>query len=144
MTCGVQPQDDGSADLGHVERMRFWTPRLWTSLAAAAGFLSVAMGAFAAHGMADPGARELLRTGAQYAGLHALATLACTGLIAAGARRARFAPALFLSGAVLFSGSLFALALGGPRWTGAITPIGGLLFLAGWAVLAWAAGDVRD
>lgn len=124
--------------------MRFWTPRLWTSLAAVTGLIAVAMGAFAAHGMSDPTARELLRTGAQYAGLHAVATLACVGLIAAGARRARFAPGFFLGGIVLFSGSLFALALGAPRWTGAITPIGGLLFLTGWAVLAWAAGGLRD
>jgi uncharacterized membrane protein YgdD (TMEM256/DUF423 family) len=142
--CGVQPQYDGSGDLGHVGVMRFWTRRLWTSLAAMAGFLSVAMGAFAAHGMSDPLSRELLRTGAQYAGLHAVATLACAGLIAAGARRARFAPALFLGGIALFSGSLFALALGAPRWAGAITPVGGLLFLAGWAVLAWAAGGMRS
>jgi uncharacterized membrane protein YgdD (TMEM256/DUF423 family) len=49
---------------------------------------------------------------------------------------------MFLGGALLFSGSLYALAAGAPRWTGAITPIGGLLFLAGWAVLAWAARDL--
>jgi uncharacterized membrane protein YgdD (TMEM256/DUF423 family) len=59
-----------------------------------------------------------------------------------GARRARFAPAFFLSGVVLFSGSLYALALGAPRIVGAITPFGGLLFLAGWAILAWAARGV--
>jgi len=119
--------------------MQIWTRRTWTSLAAAAGFVAVAMGAFAAHGMGDPRAQELLRTGAQYAGLHALATLACTALVGLGARRARLAPGFFLAGVVLFSGSLFALALGAPRWTGAITPFGGLAFLAGWAVLAWAA-----
>jgi uncharacterized membrane protein YgdD (TMEM256/DUF423 family) len=59
-----------------------------------------------------------------------------------GARRARFAPAFFLAGVVLFSGSLYAMALGAPRGLGAVTPIGGLCFLAGWAVLAWAARDV--
>ncbi len=115
-----------------------WSRSTWTSLAAISGFLSVAFGAFAAHGVADPLAREWLRTGSTYEFLHALATLACAALVVAGAPRARFAPAFFLGGSLLFSGSLYAMALGGPRWLGAVTPIGGLLFLAGWAVLAWA------
>jgi uncharacterized membrane protein YgdD (TMEM256/DUF423 family) len=59
-----------------------------------------------------------------------------------GARRGRFAPAFFLAGIVLFSGSLYAMALGAPRWLGAVTPIGGLCFLAGWAALGWAARDL--
>jgi len=119
--------------------MGVWTRRNWLTLAAVAGFVSVAVGAFAAHGVRDPRAQELLRTGAQYAAMHALATLACAPLMQAGAERARFAPAFFLAGALLFSGSLFALAAGAPRWVGAITPFGGLSFLIGWAVLAWAA-----
>jgi len=57
-------------------------------------------------------------------------------------KRARLAPAFFLSGVVFFSGSLYAMAFGAPRWLGAITPIGGVLFLIGWAILAWAARDV--
>jgi uncharacterized membrane protein YgdD (TMEM256/DUF423 family) len=109
------------------------------TLAAASGFVSVAAGAFAAHALADPGARELMKTGAAYESMHAVATLVCGALIQMGAARARFAPALFLSGTVLFCGSLYALALGAPRLVGAITPIGGLLFLGGWSVLAWAA-----
>ncbi|HEY0435744.1 MAG TPA: DUF423 domain-containing protein, partial [Phenylobacterium sp.] len=60
-----------------------------------------------------------------------------------GAPRARFAPAFFLAGVLLFSGSLYAMALGAPRWLGAVTPVGGLGFLAGWAVLAWAARGVE-
>ena len=119
-----------------------WTRRLWIGLAAASGFISVAAGAFSAHAMTDPAARELMKTGATYEFMHALATLACASLMQVGAARARVAPALFLSGSVLFSGSLYALALGAPRWTGAITPIGGLLFLAGWAVLVWSAQGV--
>ena len=51
---------------------------------------------------------------------------------------------LFLGGVLIFSGSLYAMALGAPRWFGAITPIGGLLFLAGWGVLAWAAWSIDD
>ena len=115
-----------------------WNPRLWTSLAAISGFLSVAAGAFAAHGVTDPTAKELLRTGSTYELAHALATLLCAAL-SAGMPRARLAPAWFLGGSLLFSGSLYALALGAPRIVGAVTPFGGLAFLIGWAVLAWAA-----
>lgn len=124
--------------------MQLWSRRLWTSLAALAGFAAVTVGAFAAHGVADPAARELLKTAGQYAGLHALAVLACSALTAQGLRRARLAPALFLPGILIFSGSLLALALGAPRWLGAVTPIGGLLFLGGWGVLAWAALEIVD
>ncbi|HEY3695185.1 DUF423 domain-containing protein [Phenylobacterium sp.] len=120
----------------------FWTRRNWMTLAAAAGFVAVAAGAFAAHGVRDPKAQEWLRTGATYGFVHAMATLACAIFMQVGARRARFAPAFFLSGVALFSGSLYALALGAPRWLGAVTPAGGALFLIGWAVLAWAARGV--
>ena len=122
--------------------MIFWTRRNWMTLAAVSGFLSVAIGAFAAHGLTDPRAQEWMRTGATYGFMHAMATLACATFIQVGARRARHAPAFFLSGVVLFSGSLYAMALGAPRWLGAVTPVGGLLFLIGWAVLAWAARGV--
>ena len=115
-----------------------WTRRLWMTLAAISGFVSVAAGAFAAHGLTDR-ASELMRTGATYEFMHALATMACAIFMQVGAQRARFAPAFFLSGTVLFSGSLYALALGAPRWVGIVTPFGGLAFLAGWLVLAWAA-----
>jgi len=119
-----------------------WSRRNWLTLAAAGGFASVAVGAFAAHGVADPRAQELLRTGALYGFMHSLANFACAAAMQVGARRARFAPAFFLSGVLLFSGSLYALAFGAPRWVGVATPLGGLCFLAGWAVLAWAARGV--
>ncbi len=122
--------------------MTFWTRRNWMTLAALGGFVSVAVGAFAAHGVTDPRAQELLRTGAMYGFMHSMATLACATFMQVGARRARFAPGFFLSGAVLFSGSLYAMAFGAPRILGAVTPIGGLLFLTGWGVLAWAARGV--
>jgi uncharacterized membrane protein YgdD (TMEM256/DUF423 family) len=118
-----------------------WTRRLWMTLAAISGFVAVAAGAFAAHGL-EGRASEVMRTGATYEFMHAIATIACAAFMQVGARHARFAPAFFLSGTVLFSGSLYALALGAPRWTGIITPLGGLLFLAGWVVLAWAARGV--
>jgi uncharacterized membrane protein YgdD (TMEM256/DUF423 family) len=119
-----------------------WSRRNWLTLAALGGFLSVGFGAFAAHGVSDPRAQELLRTGSLYGFLHCLATFACGAAMQAGARRARFAPAFFLAGALLFSGSLCAMALGAPRWVGVVTPIGGLGFLVGWLVLAWAVREV--
>lgn len=122
--------------------MGLWTRRNWMTLAAAGGFVAVAVGAFAAHGVTDPKAQEWLRTGAMYGFMHTMATFACATFMQVGAKRARFAPPFFLSGVVLFSGTLYAMALGAPRWLGAITPLGGLLFLIGWAVLAWAARGV--
>ncbi len=122
--------------------MAMWTRGNWMTLAAVSGFLSVAIGAFAAHGMHDPQAQEWMRTGATYGFMHTMATLACATFIQVGATRARHAPAFFLSGVVIFSGTLYAIALGAPRWLGAVTPVGGLLFLIGWGVLAWAARGV--
>lgn len=117
--------------------------RTWLALAAVGGFLAVAFGAFAAHGIADPKAQGWMHTGATYAFMHTLAVFAAAFVVSQGGHRARFAPPLFLVGTVIFSGSLFAMALGAPRWFGAITPIGGTLFLAGWAVLAWAALQIN-
>ncbi len=99
------------------------------------GLLGVAFGAFGAHGLADPAAKAWMQTGATYQLAHVLAALAAVGL----PRPATSAAAAFLAGTVLFSGSLYAMALGAPRWMGAITPLGGLAFLAGWAMLALAA-----
>ena len=110
--------------------------RLWLTLAALAGFACVAAGAFAAHGLDDPRPQELLRTGSLYGFVHVLAAVAGSHL------RARWVPPLFLAGVLLFSGSLFALAFGAPRMVGAVTPVGGLAFLAGWATLAWAARGI--
>ena len=132
----------GAAPAAAVGVSRLWNRRTWMTLAALGGFVAVAVGAFAAHGVSDPQARELLKTGATYGFMHTLATFACATFMQVGAPRARFAPAFFLTGVVLFSGSLYALAFGAPRWIGAVTPIGGLSFLAGWAVLAWAARGV--
>ena len=112
--------------------------RVLVVLAALLGFSGVAAGAFGAHALsADPRAVDLLRTGGSYALWHALAMLACLAL-----RLGRIAPGLFGVGACLFSFSLYALAFGAPREVGMITPFGGLLFLIGWGVLAWAARGV--
>jgi uncharacterized membrane protein YgdD (TMEM256/DUF423 family) len=116
------------------------TRRLWLSLAALSGLVSVAAGAFGAHAETDPMAKELLRTGSTYEMTHALAVYAADFLVGLGAGMARFAAPFFLVGALLFSGSLYALALGAPRLVGAITPIGGVAFMVGWVLLtvgAW-------
>ncbi|RZJ85198.1 MAG: DUF423 domain-containing protein [Brevundimonas sp.] len=120
----------------------FWTRRTWMMLAGVGGFLSVAFGAFAAHGVSDPRAAELLRTGANYGFMHVMATFACATIMSLGGARARLAPAFFLIGVVLFSGSLYAMALGGPSILGAITPLGGLCFLIGWAIVVWACATI--
>lgn len=103
----------------------------WIRFAAAVtGGVAVAMGAFAAHGVADAHARELLRTGAAYALAHVVAALAVEA-------RASWAAMAFVAGASIFSATLYLLALGGPPMLGAVTPLGGLLMIAGWALTAW-------
>jgi uncharacterized membrane protein YgdD (TMEM256/DUF423 family) len=110
---------------------------------ALSGFIGVALGAFAAHGLKARLAPELLATfeiGVRYHMYHALALLAvawaCTRWPGSAALAAGW---LFVAGTAVFSGSLYLLALTGERWLGAITPIGGLAFLAGWLCLAAAA-----
>jgi uncharacterized membrane protein YgdD (TMEM256/DUF423 family) len=113
--------------------------RLWLALAALNGLMGVAAGAFGAHAVSDPQSREWLRTGAQYQLIHAAAALACFGLIRAAAGPAGWAGWLFGFGGLVFGGSLYLMAATGVRALGAITPIGGVLLLAGWAVLIWGA-----
>lgn len=113
-------------------------------LAALNGFCSVAVGAFATHGIDDLAAKALIETGARYQFMHTMASFASLTMFRWGATRARFAIPFFLTGIVLFSGSLFALAAGAPRWAGMITPIGGLGFLAGWSILALAATQLMS
>ena len=121
-----------------VDRFRFYAVT-----AALFGGLAVAFGAFGAHGIADPRAKGLIETGAHYQLTHALAAFAALAFWRWGSHRARLAALLFLAGSVLFAGSLYALAFGAPGWAGAITPLGGTLFLAGWGVLAWAGFHLR-
>jgi uncharacterized membrane protein YgdD (TMEM256/DUF423 family) len=111
--------------------------------AAAAGFLGVAFGAFAAHGLKATLSPELLaafETGARYQMYHAFALFAAAwGFAHWRARAFVVAGWLFVAGIVIFSGSLYVLALTGVRAWGAVTPIGGLAFLGGWLCLAWGA-----
>lgn len=116
----------------------------WLTVSGVSGFLAVALGAFGAHGLqarladAADGAKRLgwWQTAAHYHLMHALALVA-VALIVEKAPQARYGGFAFVLGSLLFCGSLYAMALGAPRWLGAITPLGGLAFLAGWALLAW-------
>ena len=113
--------------------------RILLGLAALSGLTPVALGAFAAHGVTDPQAQAWLKTGANYQIVHALAAFAALTALPRGDRPAMVAAALFLIGALVFSGTLYAMALGAPRWLGAVTPVGGLTLMAGWVALAWGA-----
>ena len=116
---------------------------LWLGIAAINGFLAVAAGAFGAHGLQgrlDPHAMSVFETGARYHMYHALAIgLAAFAMRDNATVPAQTAAAFFLAGIVLFSGSLYLLALTGNKALGIVTPFGGLAFLAGWAALAYAA-----
>ncbi len=119
-------------------------PRIWLTLAALSGFMGVGAGAFGAHGVHDPKAKAWLETGGHYQLVHALAVFACFVVLKLLQARAAGAAAwLFLTGALIFSGSLYLMALGGPLILGAVTPIGGVLLLAGWLTLAWACLTAR-
>jgi uncharacterized membrane protein YgdD (TMEM256/DUF423 family) len=117
--------------------------RLFVVLGAASAFVGVAAGAFGAHALKARLSPELLavfETGARYQLIHALALLAvgwaCQRWPGTPVRSAGWC---FVAGTLLFSGSLYALALTGVRGLGAVTPFGGVAFLAGWALLSWSA-----
>jgi uncharacterized membrane protein YgdD (TMEM256/DUF423 family) len=117
--------------------------RLFFSLGALSAFVAVGAGAFGAHALRarlDPAMLAVFETGARYQMYHAIGLTAVAWALARwpgpwGVR----AGWLFVVGTLLFSGSLYALALSGVRWLGAITPFGGVAFLAGWICLALAA-----
>jgi uncharacterized membrane protein YgdD (TMEM256/DUF423 family) len=113
-------------------------------LASLLGALSVALGAFGAHGLEGRLSADLLNTyeiGVRYHVYHALALLGVVAVLIRWpeATAAVWAGWLFVVGIVIFSGSLYILALTGIRWLGAITPIGGVAFVVGWLCLAWTA-----
>lgn len=117
--------------------------KVFITVGALSGFLSVALGAFGAHALRDRLSADMLstfQTGVSYQMYHAL------GLLAVGILLGRFSTSgspwltasgwLFVAGTLLFSGSLYALSLSGVTVLGAITPLGGLAFLAGWLAAA--------
>src|SRR3954468_9094456 len=118
--------------------------RTWLFLAGLSGTVAVIAGAFGAHGLQgrlEPRLLASFSTGGQYQLVHAvaMAVAALTARDKAAAPRARVAAMLFLAGSILFSGSLYALALTGMRFLAFLTPLGGLSLIAGWLVLALAA-----
>lgn len=99
-------------------------------LAALSAAIAVMAGAFGAHGASSPQAAEWLKTGGMYQLVHAVAALAVMGT-------ARGPAALFLAGGAIFAVTLYLMAIGEPRWLGAVTPIGGTLLIVGWLWAAW-------
>lgn len=117
----------------------------WFALGALFAGLSVAAGAFGAHGLKDqlsPDRLAIFEVGARYQMYHALALLAVAILPASRPRD--IAGWAFTLGIVVFSGSLYALTLSGLKWLGAITPVGGVAFLVGWGLLAWTGATQRQ
>lgn len=117
-----------------------------TLVVALFGATGVALGAFGAHALADflegGGMTSVWDTAVSYHLLHTVAAFAAiAGSSGNGAGRFRGSVYLWLLGILLFSGSLYALALGGPRWLGPVTPLGGLALMAGW--LAAGMGALR-
>jgi uncharacterized membrane protein YgdD (TMEM256/DUF423 family) len=135
-----KPLTDTGADMGAAAKS-------WIVVAALSGAISVIVGAFAAHGLdvtteAGRKARDWIQTASQYEMFHALAILAVVVLARATLVNGRFAliaQCLFLAGSVLFPGALYALAFNGPRWFGAVAPLGGTALILGWLSLAVAA-----
>lgn len=121
-------------------------PRHFVTLGALSAMLAVALGAFGAHaleGRVDADLLEVYDTGVRYHLYHSLG-LVIVGLLAQRnpeARLFRWSARLMATGIVLFSGSLYGMALTGWRWLGAVTPFGGVALLAAWLVLAWAARE---
>jgi uncharacterized membrane protein YgdD (TMEM256/DUF423 family) len=115
----------------------------WIFIGAVCGALSVIAGAFGAHALAarlEPRELQLWETAARYL-MYGGVAMVLVGLFGAqGARRGvDGAGWCLLLGSAIFSGTVFGLALGGPRWLGAITPLGGTLLIAGFLIFAWAA-----
>lgn len=99
-------------------------------LAAISAAIAIAAAAFGAHGVQEPKAAEWLRTGGLYQLIHAVAVL----LLLPAMRQPAI---LLLVGATIFALTLYVMALGGPRWLGAVTPMGGVLMIVGWLWAAW-------
>lgn len=99
-------------------------------LAALSAAIAIAAGAFGAHGASTPQAAEWLRTGGLYQLIHAVAAISLMNA-------ARGPALLLLIGAAIFALTLYLMAFGGPRWLGAVTPVGGTLMIAGWLWAAW-------
>ena len=121
----------------------FGMDRIFLAMGAVFGLIGVAAGAFGAHALRErlsPDLLQVFEIGVRYQMYHALALL---GVALMAARlpgpTLHLAGWLFFVGVLIFSGSLYALSLTGLRWLGAVTPLGGVCLLSGWACLLWAA-----
>jgi uncharacterized membrane protein YgdD (TMEM256/DUF423 family) len=113
--------------------------RTTTLVAGFLGMSAVAAGAFGAHGLravVEPRDLEIWSTGAHYQLVHAVALLALAAWQGAESKALRTAALLWTIGSLVFAGTLYAMVLGAPRWLGAVTPLGGLCLMAGWAAVA--------
>ncbi len=117
--------------------------RFWIQMGSLFMLLGIAVGAFGAHGLKhilSPEMKQVYETGVQYQIYHALALFIVAGLVATNSSRSTsWAGYFFIAGILLFSGSLYALSLSGIKKIGWITPVGGLSFLIGWALLLFSA-----
>ncbi|MFT5365275.1 MAG: uncharacterized membrane protein YgdD (TMEM256/DUF423 family) [Candidatus Latescibacterota bacterium] len=117
--------------------------RLFFGLGAGFAFLGVMLGAFGAHALRnklEPRMLEVFETGVRYQMYHAFALIVTAWAVSQWPGGVtQIAGWFFVAGIVVFSGSLYGLTLTGMRGLGAITPLGGLMFLAGWLCLVWAA-----
>jgi uncharacterized membrane protein YgdD (TMEM256/DUF423 family) len=125
-----------------VNTALMWRRALWMRLGALSGAISVMIWFFANLVPLDPADAAALRLGAQVQFMHGMATFACATFMNIGARGARHAPAFFLSGILLFSGSLYAIACGAPAGLGILVRAGMVALIAGWLILAWSARDI--
>jgi len=129
--------------MSEAKTFRMSNAKTFLVAAALAGFLGVALGAFGAHALRDSLTPEQLsrfETAVRYQFYHAFALLGVS-LLSRAWPELNFAPAgwCFVAGVAVFSGTLYLIDLTGIRAFGAVTPVGGLLLLAGWAMLAWEA-----
>lgn len=118
------------------------TARLATTLGALSAAIAVTLGAFGAHALRshlEPRDLEIFETAVRYQMYHAVALIATGWVLARGGASADLAAWSFLAGTVLFCGSLYLMVATGQRWLGAVTPLGGVAFIAGWLMLAMAA-----
>ncbi|MCW8195662.1 DUF423 domain-containing protein [Proteobacteria bacterium 005FR1] len=120
------------------------TAKIFFAIASLSGSIAVILGAFGAHGLKtrlDAGMLSAWETAVQYHFYHTLALLGLALLMQRLGEKALLVTSgyLFIAGMLLFSGSLYALALGAPRWLGPVTPVGGLAFMAAWLLLFIAA-----
>ncbi len=112
----------------------------WLLSAGVLGAIGVVLGAFGAHGLRERLTPEQLSSWETAVTYHLLHAVLLGGLAwNTGTRPLGLTGALFTAGILLFSGSIYVLVLGGPRWLGPVTPIGGLALIAGWLSLAWLA-----